>query len=252
VALTENHGQITALAKNAVQSRRFGGSLDLFVASNWDFTLKPGASLYHLSGAVVREPFDGIRKSFEKLTLASILSEIVIKASAQQGAEIQGGGDLFRLHSNALYFLNETPQADWEIPFLNAYMAKLLQWSGNQPRIQSCLQCSVLLDEIRPESRLKCILSSASWVCPECSSTTTRHIQNREDETLCQSMISVTARALGDFQMSFVTPIRQVVSRIQASKAEHQELFVFSEALFAYHIPGLDRKRLNGLRFLGL
>src|SRR6185437_133148 len=74
-ALTEQHGQISAIAKNSIQSRRFGGCLDLFAASEWIFTYSPGAELYHLTEAKIREPFDGLHKSFEKLSLASVFNE---------------------------------------------------------------------------------------------------------------------------------------------------------------------------------
>ncbi|MEO5970112.1 MAG: DNA repair protein RecO, partial [Bdellovibrionia bacterium] len=165
VALTECNGQITALARNSIQSRRFGGSLDLFVASDWHFSLKPGASLYHLSDTLVREPFNNIRKNFEKLTLASIFSELMLKTSfqeiGQQEGDQQGGGDLFRLHSNALTTLNEDNKTDIEIPLLNAYVAKLLQWSGNQPRLHSCLECGILLEEIAPHMEVNCLIANA-------------------------------------------------------------------------------------------
>jgi DNA repair protein RecO len=252
VALTENHGQISALARNSIQSRRFGGSLDLFVASDWQFSLKPGASLYHLSDTFVREPFDNIRKDFEKLTLASIFSELVLKASAQQSGQLEGGSDLFRLHSNALSTLNEACLLGLEIPLLNAYVAKLLQWSGNQPRLQSCLECQRLLEDLDPKSQVKCVIANASWVCPQCSAQATRHIRDREGESLAHSMLGLSVLALTDFLMCLRTPIRQVVTKFKASLQDHRELFKLSEALYSYHIPGFDKKPLNGLRFLGL
>ncbi len=38
VAITKEHGQLTALAKNGVQSRRFGGTLEPCTLSQWSFT----------------------------------------------------------------------------------------------------------------------------------------------------------------------------------------------------------------------
>ena len=252
VALTENHGQIAAMARNAVQSRRFGGSLDLFVASEWHFSLKPGSSLYQLSEALVREPFDHIRKSFEKLTLASIFSELALRASVPEIGQEGGRSDLFRLHSNALFTLNETTQTDIEIPLLNAYVAKLLQWSGNQPRLQSCLECGILLEEISPHVEVNCLIANACWICLKCSAKGTRHIKNREGESLAHSMLKLSALVVGDFQTCLRTPIRQVAAKLKASVEEHRNLFKYSEALYIYHIPGFDKKALNGLRFLGL
>lgn len=224
----------------------------MFVASDWHYTLKPGSSLYHLSDTYVREPFNNIRKSFEKLALASIFSELVLKAGSQQEGAQEGYGDLFRLHSNALFTLNECTQTDGEIPLLNAYVAKLLQWSGNQPRLHSCLECGILLEEIASDAQVNCLITNASWICLKCSAVDTRHIRNRGTESLAHSMLKLSARVVGDFQTSLKTPIRQVTAQFRAPLNEHRELFKFSEALYTYHIPGFDKKPLNGLRFLGL
>jgi DNA repair protein RecO len=237
VALTEHNGQITALARNSIQSRRFGGSLDLFVASDWHFSLKPGANLYNLSETWVREPFNNIRKSFEKLTLASIFSELMLKSSVKQEGVQEGSTDLFRLHSNALSALNESTDVDREIPLLNAYVAKLLQWSGSQPRLQSCLECGILLEDLAPDSEVNCLIADASWVCLKCSGAET---------------LRLSALTMADFQTCLRTPMRQVSGKLKASLNEHRKLFKFSEALYTYHIPGFDQKALNGLRFLGL
>src|SRR6478735_8305092 len=75
-ALTEQHGQVTAMAKNSIASRRFGGALDPFVASEWFFSQKPGADLLLLQEAVVKRAYEGLRKDFERLSLASVLNEL--------------------------------------------------------------------------------------------------------------------------------------------------------------------------------
>src|SRR5476649_2404312 len=68
-ALTEAHGLVTAMAKNCISSRRFGGALDPFVASEWLFTEKPGAEVLQLQEAVAKRSFEGLRKDFERLSL---------------------------------------------------------------------------------------------------------------------------------------------------------------------------------------
>src|SRR6476620_10914476 len=78
-ALTENNGQVTAMAKNCISSRRFGGSLDCFVASEWLFSQKPGADLVILQEAVAKRSFEGLRKDFERLSLASVFNELMMK-----------------------------------------------------------------------------------------------------------------------------------------------------------------------------
>src|ERR1700746_1867792 len=80
-ALTENHGQISAMARNAIHARGFGGPLDLFAASEWLFVDKPGADLARLDEAQIRRSFEGIHKDFEKLSLASVFSEFMLRVA---------------------------------------------------------------------------------------------------------------------------------------------------------------------------
>lgn len=244
-ALTENHGQISALAKNSIQSRRFGGTLEPFAAAEWLFNQKPGADLYTLSEAEIRQSFDGICKDFEKFSLASFFSELMIKM-APQGEPCP---DLFRLHSNALALLNEPSPIQSVIILLNAYMAKLLQWSGNQPRLLNCLQCQSPLDLMPPTTELTGVIADAGWVCSDCRTEGTRHIKSQGNQPLQKSLLRVSALALKDFHIFLRTPIRRVLELTQAPHTEHQRLFQFLEALYIFHIPGFDQKPIESLRF---
>jgi DNA repair protein RecO len=247
-ALSENHGQITAIAKNSIQSRRFGGTLEPFTASEWIFTQKPGAEMVTLTEAHIRKSFEGIQKDFEKLSLASTLNELMLKLAPEQ----QKCSDLFKLHSNALSALHEGILPQTEVAFLNAYLAKLLQWSGSQPRLLNCLQCSAPLREMVEHGELSCLIADAGWVCPSCRQQETRHIREQGGQGLQNFFIRLTPLAIVDFHMSLITPIRQTSEKILASPQEHRELFRFLESLFIYHIPGFDRHPLKSLRFLGL
>jgi DNA repair protein RecO len=247
-ALTEGHGLITALARNSIQSRRFGGTLDLFTASEWMFTLKPGAELYSLTEAKIREGFESIRKSFERLSLASVLSEIMIKLAPQNEA----CPEYFRLHSNALSTLSTSNEVGKEVVLLNSYLAKLLQLSGSQPRLQSCIQCEISLEKVDPHRALSCVIADAGWICSECRVQDTRHIRERDGRTLQHSMLRLSPLSIKDFQLSLRLPIRQITAHALASPQEHKDLFKFLEALYVFHIPGFDKKPLKSLRFLDL
>ena len=237
-ALTENHGQVSALARNSIQSRRFGGTLEQFCASEWHFAEKPGSELARLDQALVKRPFEGLRKDFEKLSLASVFSELMLKLAPRNEA----CADLFRLHSNALATLEEQPAAP-SLVLLNGYMAKLLQWSGNQPRLQGCHLCAKPLNQMDDDASLSCLIADAAWLCPDCRASGTQSIRHQH---------RISPLAVVDCLTSLVSPIRQLQSHARASEADHRELFHFIEALFAYHMPGFDQKPLNGLRFLGL
>jgi DNA repair protein RecO len=246
-ALTENHGQISAMARNSIQSRRFGGTLDIFSAAEWLFVEKPGAELVRLDEALIKRSFEGIGKDFEKLSLASVFSEFMLRLAPKNEA----CPDLFRLHSNALASLEELPcGSDRLIILLNGYLAKLLQWSGSQPQLQRCHDCQKPLTEMDDDASLSCLITDAAWICPSCRSQGTQHVRGQEGFQAGQ--LRVTPLAILDFLMSFVSPIRQIPTHARASLANHKELFLFIEAMFAYHVPGFDKSPLKGLRFLGL
>lgn len=248
-ALTEKHGKISALAKNSIQSRRFGGTLDLFAASEWHWNKKPGAELVQLQEALIRRPFDGLRKDFEKLSIASAWTELLLRIAPED----DGSSDLFKLHSNALVALEEMAiegTREKDLHLLNAYFAKILQWGGSQPQPHACLECLAPLEQMPPEHALTCIISVAGWICADCRSAGTRHARESKEHGFQVSGLSVSPAAIQDFRASLVGPIRQVSQWTQGTRDEHRGLFRFLEALLAFHLPGFDKKQLKSLRFL--
>lgn len=248
-ALTENHGKISALARNSIQSRRFGGALEPFAAAEWHFVERPGADLYRVEEAHIRRSFDGLREDFTRLALASALNEVMIRLAPER----EPCPDLFKLHSNALALLDESllPEGS-EVALLNAYLAKMLQWSGNQPQLQWCRNCHLALESLQPHVAISCLVADASWVCETCRVEETRHVREREGQRFHHSMLRVTPAALNDFYLSLTTPIKKIPQVLTASQYEHKGLFAFLDALMVYHSPGFDRSALKSLRFLGL
>jgi DNA repair protein RecO len=254
-ALTPHHGQISALARNAIQSRRFGGTLEIFAAADWLFTIKPGAELYHLTEAQIREPFEHLRKDFILLSTASVMNELMLKLAPRN----EPSHNLFKLHSNALTALNElASHADLprkegiEIALLNTYLAKLLQWNGSQPQLHQCFQCKTSLSELDIHSELTCLISSAAWLCTSCRLTGTQHIHESKEQGIQQTLLRITPTSILDLHLSMTYPIRQAIHQFHASADEHRQLFRFLESLFTYHVPGFDQKPLKSLRFLDL
>lgn len=239
-ALTENHGQVSAIARNSIQSRRFGGTLDLFAAAEWSFAEKPGAELLRLDEAKIRRSYEGLRKNFERLSIASAFNELMLKLAPRQHA----CRELFQLHTNSLAALEELPSEGLdpknpaELALLNGYLAKLLQWSGSQPRLLHCIGCRVPLDQVDSDAPLTCRVADAGWLCSGCRSPSQ------------EASLVVMPMAVLDFHVCLLVPIRQVPGAMQGTRAEHQELFRFLEALFAYHLPGFDREPLKSLRFI--
>jgi recombinational DNA repair protein (RecF pathway) len=261
-ALTENHGVVSALARNAIQSRRFGGTLEAFVASEWTFVEKPGTELLRLEGAIIRRAYDGLRADFERLSVASVMNELILKVAPKH----EPCPDLFRLHANALAYLEEdvisgakaqnqkvAGAIDGETrALLNGYLTKLLQWSGNQPQLERCLGCETSISQMQRHQSLSCIINDAGWICPSCRSSDTQHVRDREGLSFHHASLRVTPAAIRDFQMSLHLPIRQIPAAIEASARDHQELFKFLEALAIFHLPGFEQKPLKSLRFLDI
>ncbi len=246
-ALTLSWGQVTALAKNSIQSRRFGGALDLFIASEWIFKMNSGGDLWTLVEAQVLESYEALRFDFKKLSMASVLNEIMLRVAPK----LEPCSNLFRLHSNALLVLSRMDSSQ-EIYLLNAYLAKILQWSGYQPRLQSCLVCEISLESLQGQMELNCQVQAGGWVCQSCQNLFKTKNPEVSIQGLQNHFISLTPLVIQDFYRSLQYPIREICNQRLASQEEHQRFFQFMEAFFVYHFPGFDQRPLQGLRFLNL
>jgi len=237
-ALTEQHGRITALARNAIQSRRFGGCLDLFTASEWRWAERPGAELMRLEGTEFRRAFDGIRKDFDRLTLASWFSELMLRLAPERTP----APELFRLHANALHGLDEFA-APWSAELTaraaSIYLGKLMQLFGTQPRLHECMGCRTPLETQAPEATLRFQIEDAAWTCPHCSSPSAPgNLSRRAD--FAERFIAVPANEVQGFVRQLSLPFRKALDL----EAGGGTLFHAIHALFAFHVPGYDRDRL--------
>ncbi len=258
-AITQNHGMVTALAKNSVQSKRFGGALDLFAASDWIFRLKPHSDLAFIHEAQVRNAFENLPKDFMQYSLASTVTEFLLRIAPQN----QDCPELFQLHANALFGLNKPftittknplapPAINPHIFFLNTYLIKLLQWSGHLPQLGACLHCQCALETITPEIEVSCLVTDAAWLCPTCKTASNRQLQENRDQGFLKSFFKVKAGLLLELSGAASNPIRRALQAPNSAFDAQASLFRWIEALFIYHIPGFDQKPLKSLKFLGL
>lgn len=252
-AITEKHGRISALARNSIQSRRFGGCLEPFTASTWRIAERVGGDLFRVEDTTIRKSFEGLRKNFEILALASVFNELMLRLAPER----QAAPDLFKLHSNALAALEEIAAASSVdageprilLGLLNAYLSKILQWNGTQPQLLRCLGCGKSLLDFSAETRLRCHISVACWTCPDCRS---KRPDSSEDYApgFQHQFFEATQSAIGDFYIGLSTPIRKLPEMIQGTIEDQKLLFALMESLLIYHVPGFDRAPLKGLRFL--
>lgn len=164
--------------------------------------------------------------------------------------------DLFKLHANALAVLEELEgelSSQQTLVFLNGYLAKVMQWSGNQAQLSQCMGCQKPLESLERSQHVSCVVADAGWICSSCREQGTLHVRERSGETtFSQTQMRMTPAALRDFQTCLSAPIRQLPSLMIASRVEHRALFAFIEALLEFHLPGFSRESLRSLRFLDL
>ncbi len=239
VLFGENKGKISAIARNGVQSRRFGGCLDFFTASDFELDTRTfklsdfgDDTLVQMNSAQSKHTFKTLSKSIYKLSCASSLNELVLRAVPLH----RPAPDLFKLFSNTLTALDENEE-DLSVPALNAFILKLTQWLGLQPALTRCQVCSKPLHEVA-ENEVYPQTQSGGWTCLTC----TRPEERRLDRPLLSKLIIL------DAYHSMLHPIRKI--KWSATPNEHILLLEFLEQHLAYFVPGLDRAPLNSFKFL--
>jgi DNA repair protein RecO (recombination protein O) len=240
--LTARFGKVSALARNSIQSRRFGGALEPFVASEWRFAARESSDLWRLDQATVRRAYEGLRADFTKLALASVFAEIILRVAPERSP----APELFKLLANSLALVEELPSEAVRGPGppLNAFLTKILQWSGNQPRFAECAGCGKTLESLEPTAGLVGLVETASWMCHSCAGT------EGEKSQESRPGLPLTAWALLDLYVFLVAPIRRAQEVARGSAEDHGALYRFLEALIRFHVPGLDREELRSLRFI--
>lgn len=235
VLFSETRGKFSAIARNGIQSRRFGGSLNLFTASQFEIDPKTikiqefsEESLLSVASAQSKQSFEALSQSFEKLSAASSMNEILIRILPS----FKPSPEVFKLYSNSLFALTELP-TDRAISITNAFILKMTQWLGVQPSLTRCLHCQkplneVFGDEVYPQ------VSKGAWLCEHC-------IPSRTEGALTKLVIL-------DAYHSMLHPIRKI--EFEANAGEHENLLDFLEKHLQYFVPGFDKTPLSSIRFL--
>lgn len=239
VLFSENKGRFSALARNGVQSRRFGGSLDLFTASDFELdshTIRlseiTDERLVQMNSAIAKHSFSSLPKSFEKLSAASCLNDLLMRALPPQKA----APELFKLYSNTLTAIHESPDEQC-VALLNGFILKLSQWLGVQPALTRCMKCQKSLAEVSGNS-VTPRFQSGGWLCNDCVGNEDRQHQL---PTLSKNLMLDAFHAL-------LNPIRKI--EWIANTAEHLLLLEFLEQHLMYFVPGMDRTPISSIRFL--
>ena len=235
VLFSETKGKFSAIARNGVQSRRFGGSLNLFAASDFEIDAKTirlseitDESLVQILSANPRHTFSALAKTFEKLSAASCLNEIILKALPTHKA----APEIFKLYSNCLAALEEI-ETEKAVAIVNAFILKFTQWLGVQPSLTRCMACQKALNEVRGDDVFSQV-SQGAWLCVDC-------VPDRKGKLLSKLVMF-------DAYQAMLNPIRKTT--FEASAKDHEALLEFLEHHLLYFVPGLDKAPLTSTRFL--
>jgi len=136
--LTPESARVTAMAKGARRSKkRFGGTLDLFHHLRVQLVRRPTSRMARLDGAVLLEPFGGLRTLPSRFALGCYLLELLGRLAPEGGAR----GDAKRLFGFALRALRvletATPDARLRL-WLELHALDAL---GLKPELRRCVRC---------------------------------------------------------------------------------------------------------------
>lgn len=168
--LTENHGRLTGVAKGAIHSRRFGGSLDLFACSSVRWKETQG-ELVRIEEANVRRDFVELRGKLENLSAAGHFVDLCLRLTEDRHVV----REVFLLLAHYLKLL-ETADATFEI--VRSFEIKLLERLGWAPVLEECVGCQKPFfgEELPPEeSYVSLAVDRGGFLCHDCSPPQARH-----------------------------------------------------------------------------
>lgn len=169
--LTEKHGKLTGVAKGAIHSKRFGGTLDLFACSS--FRYKEGAGeLVFIEEANLRRDFLNLREKLENISAAGYFADLVIRLTEDR----HPAREVFLLLAHYLYLLEEKT-ATFEI--VRSFEIKLLERLGWAPVLEECVNCQAPFfgEELAPEdSFVSLAVEKGGFLCHNCSPASARHV----------------------------------------------------------------------------
>jgi DNA repair protein RecO (recombination protein O) len=168
--LTENHGKISGVAKGAIHSRRFGGTLDLFACSSVRWKETQG-DLVRIEEANVRRDFLELRNRLENISAAGHFVDLCLRLTEERLA----AREVFLLLAHYLKLLEEHA-ATFEI--VRSFEIKLLVRLGWAPVLEECIAClsPFFAEELSPEDSFVSLeVEKGGFLCHRCSPAHSRH-----------------------------------------------------------------------------
>ncbi len=168
--LTESHGRISGVAKNAIHSRRFGGTLDLFACSQLRWKETQG-ELVRIDEANLRRDFLQLRGKLENISAAGYFADLCLRLTEER----QPARDVFLLLAHYLLLLEEHTAT---VEIVRSFEIKLLERLGWAPVLEECVSCAAPFfgEELSPEeSFVTLAVEKGGFLCHHCSPRHSRH-----------------------------------------------------------------------------
>ena len=150
---TRDNGKVRAVAKGVRKTKsRFGGRLEPF--TRVALIVYRGRSLDTITAADILTPNKGVRATFERLTAAAALTELVDKITPER----ERAASVYSLLLGGLDAVTRSGAPS----IVPAFCVKLLSLSGYHPQLRACAGCG----DAGPLSAFSCALGGA--VCDAC------------------------------------------------------------------------------------
>lgn len=167
--LTETHGRISGVARNAIHSKRFGGTLDLFACSHYRYKVGQG-ELVFIEEANLRRDFLGLRTKLENLSAAGYFVDLILRLTEERHPV----REVFLLLAHYLYLLEQHTAT---VEIVRSFEIKLLERLGWAPVLEECVSCAApfFAEELAPEdSFVSLAVEKGGFLCHGCASAGAR------------------------------------------------------------------------------
>lgn len=162
----ESTGKVSAIAKNARGSkRRFGGGIEPMRLLRVHLVQRRNADLERLDELEVLEDHDGIRESFDKITLGSYATDL-LRALVVEG---ESAPALFSMVEHWFARLAEAAaRPDVLDVLLGHFQLEALRHAGLEPALRACSRCGKPAADI---DKIYALRSGEGILCPDCVRT---------------------------------------------------------------------------------
>ncbi|MFH0826307.1 MAG: DNA repair protein RecO [Candidatus Omnitrophota bacterium] len=164
---SRDFGKLSGLLKGIrTEPAKFASTLEPFSHNEIIFYKKRNSELHLVSQADLREDFDEIKRDISKVSIASLMMELLGAVMAVEDKN----EEVFDLTLNCLQELKNTVNPE---KIMTIYKIKMLALSGFKPHLDSCISCK---DRVSGPSKFS--LTLGGLLCPRCfkKDMTSRHI----------------------------------------------------------------------------